>query len=207
VAGHYRILVTGSRSWTDIDAIWQAFTLAAGRCPPEHVITLVNGQCDPIDPQLGEYVPWMRAVHMPRPQKYALPGLDWLAAQVAAESGWRLEFHPAAAGSGPRGPILRNVEMVHTRPDECLAFAGACTITGCRKPPRGLRHPTHGTQHCGLLAHTTGIPTTWWPGPGLAGWFTRKQHLTQGRNSPPCPQQLPHVDGVTLTHPGDGLLW
>lgn len=199
MTSYYRILVAGSRSWTDIATIWQAFTQAAGRCPPEHLVAVVNGQCDPVDPQIGEYVPWAEAALWARQDRWRLSGLDWLAAQVCLDWGWRSEYHPA--GPRPSDKLGRNVGMVHSRPDECLAFMNACADPGCPRPPREVWHPTHGTAHCSLLAQAAGIPTTFWPGPGLAEWFGRKKHLTLGRNSSSCSQQQPRGPGTRPAGP------
>jgi hypothetical protein len=201
MTSYYRILVTGSRSWTDTATILRAFTLAADRCPPGRLIVVVHGQCNPIDPRIGEYVPWAQASNWPRADRWRLSGLDWLAAQVCTDWGWLLDGKPADPRAGVRGKFARNTMMVHSQVDECLAFANACADPGCRKPPAGILHPTHGTAHCSQLAHTVGVPTTFWPGPGLAEWFTRKQHLTLGRNSTSCSTQPPPPRGAGTQPP------
>lgn len=204
MTNYYRILVTGSRSWTDTGTIVQALGIAASHCPPGHLIVVINGQCDPVDPCIGEYVSWWRASRWPRDGRWRLAGLDWLAAQVCTDWGWLLEFHPADPWAGVRGKFARNARMVYSDPDECVAFTNACADPGCRKPPQGIWHPTHGTMHCAELAHTVGVPTTWWPGPGLAPWFALKRHLTLGRESTPCPQQPPppRAAGIHPAPPG-----
>ncbi len=94
-----RVLVTGSRDWTDktliefeleaIDTRW------ADREYEE--ITLVSGACP--------------------------TGADLMAEEIAKELGWTIEQHPADWGkfgksAGPR----RNAEMVNLGADWCLAF-------------------------------------------------------------------------------------
>ena len=94
-----RILITGSRRWTDaatikralLDAIWD---LGA---PPRN-ITVVHGDCH-------------------------LGGADILAAEIAEGVGMTVEPHPAERG--PRGEVLgpkRNAHMVSLGADLCLAF-------------------------------------------------------------------------------------
>lgn len=100
-----RILVTGSRMWTDRKVIHDALMDAiADLCPPGATptthpfseATLVHG---------------------------AAEGLDTLAAQQAEVWGMQVEVHPAdwaryGHSAGPR----RNAEMVAAGADICLAF-------------------------------------------------------------------------------------
>lgn len=90
-----RVLVTGSRSWTDVAAIADALTEQDGL--DGHVPTLVYGACP--------------------------SGADHIAEYLAAELGWHLEPHPADwDGQGRSAGFRRNAEMVATKPDVCLAF-------------------------------------------------------------------------------------
>lgn len=93
-----RILVTGSRDWTDADTI----TLALAEhwrmlgCPEDAV--LVQGECH-------------------------LGGADQIAAEVWRSWGLPVEGHPAEIG--PNGHVLgpqRNAHMVSLGADVCLAF-------------------------------------------------------------------------------------
>lgn len=92
-----RILVTGSRNWTDRDAIWAAIRAAGLRAEvhPQET-TVVHG---------------------------AAPGADTLAADVAREFGCDVEAHPAdwETHGKAAGPI-RNAAMVALGADVCLAF-------------------------------------------------------------------------------------
>ena len=91
-----RILVTGSRTWTDretIAAALQAF------CPYPEVSTLVHG---------------------------AAEGADTIAARCADELGMTVEPHPVKREqwriAGRRAGHLRNQYMVDLGADLCLAF-------------------------------------------------------------------------------------
>lgn len=96
-----RLLVTGSRDWTDqvvvIEALWKAVSDLGGMgMGDEEPITLVHG---------------------------AAPGADAIASMVWATNQHPEEPHPAqwAAHGNAAGPI-RNKEMVDLGADLCLAF-------------------------------------------------------------------------------------
>ena len=93
-----RILVTGSRDWTDrevIDsALWQAWIDLGG----DPATVLVQGECH-------------------------LGGADLIAKQAWELNGMPVESHPAEMG--PDGHVLgpkRNAHMVSLGADLCLAF-------------------------------------------------------------------------------------
>lgn len=91
-----RVLVTGSRDWTDWAAVATALTFLNALHETEE-LTLVSGACP--------------------------TGADhW--AEVAAEAlGWTVELHPADwEKHGKRAGFLRNAEMVELGADMCLAF-------------------------------------------------------------------------------------
>jgi hypothetical protein len=92
-----RILVTGSRTWTDTwvirDALYESYLVS----PPGDVITVVHGDC-------------------PR-------GADFIADEVARELEWITERHPADWEQwGKAAGFMRNIEMVKAGADICLAF-------------------------------------------------------------------------------------
>ena len=88
-----RILVTGSRNWTDRAAIAQALLDLRMEGPP----VIVHGACP--------------------------TGADAIADELATSWGWEIERHPAdwdrhGKAAGP----LRNQEMVDAGADVCVAF-------------------------------------------------------------------------------------
>lgn len=88
-----RILVTGSRDWTDRAAIEKAFKDFG----PDGWFTVVHGHCP--------------------------TGADAIADHVARSWGCEVERHPADWKThGKRAGFVRNAEMVATAPDLCLAF-------------------------------------------------------------------------------------
>ena len=92
-----RILITGSRDWTDGNAIDTALWRAALGCLPDLDVVLVSGACP--------------------------TGADAIAEGIAGEGGFTIERHPADWDKHGRaaGPI-RNAEMVALGADLCLAF-------------------------------------------------------------------------------------
>lgn len=93
----YRILVTGSRDWTDHDTITRALVESASVVPADRTITIVHGAC-------------------PR-------GADAMADRVAAHYEWDVERHPAEwERFGKPAGFIRNRVMVESGVDECLAF-------------------------------------------------------------------------------------
>lgn len=95
-----RILITGSRRWTDRYRIETALRSAtAGR--NSHEVTVVHGECP-------------------------YGGADIIAAAIADRIGYVVEPHPASwkVHGKAAGPI-RNQEMVDLGADVCLAFPHA----------------------------------------------------------------------------------
>lgn len=118
-----RILVTGSRDYTDRAAVARALghlgaNYIFGVRPDE--IVLVHGDCKRFKPD-GSFDPDRSA--------------DQLAAQEAAALGWRTEPHEAKWDQyGPKaaGPI-RNKEMVALGAHYCVVFPGGSGTKNCRR--------------------------------------------------------------------------
>lgn len=91
----FRILVTGSRKWTDRERIKDALLCAEKENTWKFPVVLVHG---------------------------AARGADTLARDVALELGWKTEEHPADWSRGKRAGLARNAEMVSLGADRCLAF-------------------------------------------------------------------------------------
>lgn len=126
-----RILVTGSREWTDTGAIFNALLNAAKQ---ESNVTLVHG---------------------------GAKGADFIANRWAEHFQWTIEEHPANWDSCgpdcddshkrvrydgtkycPRSGFIRNAEMVNLGADICLAF---------------YKGTSKGTDMCAKLAEKAGI--------------------------------------------------
>lgn len=89
-----RILVTGSRTWTDVAVIREHLVYCV---TPGEEVTLVHGDC-------------------PR-------GADFIANEIAIEMGWTIERHPAKWNThGRSAGYIRNAEMVKLGADIFFAF-------------------------------------------------------------------------------------
>jgi len=138
----YRILVTGSRLWSDGLSV----AAALGDTVPGRArdVVVVHGMCDPRRPGTGQMVPWAEAESFPLEDQMRLASADWLADRWAVMHGAGYERHPAdwerfPNTAGPR----RNAEMVALGADVVLAFI----LDGSR-----------GATHCADLAERAGIP-------------------------------------------------
>lgn len=127
-----RILVTGSRGWTDEEQINRALydAWAEHHGIPGDIV-LVHGGCP--------------------------TGADAIAdRQWRARSGGEpVEVHPADWSQGRSAGFQRNAAMVDLGADLCLAFISDCTSPRCDKP---RPHPSHGATHTADLAEKAGIP-------------------------------------------------
>lgn len=122
--------MTGSRDWPDPSAVSRVLDAAFDEA-------FVNGTT--------EFV----VVHGACPSGADQHASEWVAAMNEGDFGFVVseERHPAAE---------RNMRMVTTRPDLCLAFIGDCTSPRCYREDR---HPSHGASGCANLASGHGIPT------------------------------------------------
>jgi len=89
-----KIMVTGSRYWTDVTDLDLALAAEAGATPPAD-LTLIHGDAQ---------------------------GADRLAAHYAEGLGWNVQaYPPAPPGYGPQ-LTARNQAMIDSEPDVVLAF-------------------------------------------------------------------------------------
>lgn len=91
-----RVLVTGSRNWTDLDKIRQVLTNLDNLRDVDEDVVLVSGNCP--------------------------DGADIYCERYAVELGWQLELYPANWNLGKKAGYLRNKRMVDSAPDMCFAF-------------------------------------------------------------------------------------
>lgn len=92
----FRVLVTGSRTWTDEALIREQFKILNGMYYGRREITLIHGTA---------------------------VGVDTMAEKIAQSFGWNIERYPADWNThGKRAGYIRNAEMVKANPDICLAF-------------------------------------------------------------------------------------
>jgi hypothetical protein len=137
----FRLLITGSRTWTDVAAIREQFDIVKQNEGTD--VVLVSGNC-------------------PR-------GADKMCEELAAEYGWQVELHPLAwkgeDGKGeynPRAGFDRNELMVNLGADFVIAFVmdnsgGAMNTVGHSRRagiPTKIIHRTTPTVKDWLLPYT-----------------------------------------------------
>jgi SLOG family YspA-like protein len=134
-----RILVTGSRDWSDAWAIERAIAHYLRGLDmwddefgmPTGPITLMHGGCT--------------------------KGADFIADQWGLNTFTNIEvFRADWKMFGLRAGQLRNEAMVKAGADVCLAFINPCTKDGCK---HRLLHGSHGASKCADLAEAAGIET------------------------------------------------
>lgn len=143
----FRVLVTGSRDWTDQHAVWAALADAANTVPADRELVIVHGAC----PTGADNIAHRWAVSYGAIVDAHLPNWDACAPTCPTRPDhrrWRKHndiHHPGALatycpGAGPR----RNRLMVSLGADVCLAFPD----------PVG---PSYGTRGCMRLAEAAGL--------------------------------------------------
>ncbi|SFD13519.1 SLOG family protein [Streptomyces aidingensis] len=139
----FRLIITGSRDWTDTAAIRDALDYAMCYIQ-ERRLVVVHGACPTgADRHADQLARQMRARGMP---------VD-------------IEPHPAVGhptedfgpwpGAGPR----RNAHMIALGADACYAFIRPCAKRRCRHPGP---HGSHGATGCADRAEAAGILVRRW---------------------------------------------
>jgi hypothetical protein len=128
--GVYRVLVTGSRSWTDTQAITRA-----------------------LDDLHAQHTDRLRIIHGACPR-----GADAIAHAWADAHGVPVEAHPAHWSTGRSAGPARNAAMVATRPDLCLAYIAdhsrGATDTAARAEQAGIPTRRHTPAEPAAVART-----------------------------------------------------
>lgn len=136
-----RLLVTGSRNWTDRDVIDRALADVWHEWGRPSDAVLVVGRCR--------------------------DGADAIAEEIWAARGLPVEPHPARWNYyGKQAGFRRNSHMVNLGADLCLAFIAPCIKHGCPEP---ALHGSHGARDCGDKATEAGIDVRPYFTPEL-GW-------------------------------------
>lgn len=131
----HRVLITGSREWTDVSTLTQEVEKAALAFSGN--LVFVHGDCP--------------------------TGADNLVEKYCRTMGnYGTERYPADWSKGKIAGPEHNRKMVNLGADLCLAFCMYCTRPACMT---ARRHISHGTNNCMTLASRAGIPVRQiWPG-------------------------------------------
>lgn len=133
-----RILVTGSRDWTDRAAVWKAI----------ESYLVERGHIDEQDMPIGPVI----IVHGGCRTGADRIAYDWAILHGMIEETWAADWTHEYAAGGPR----RNARMVKAGADVCIAFPNMCRIRRCQRYG-GRPHWTHGTDDCATRARGAGI--------------------------------------------------
>lgn len=143
-----RLLITGSRSWSDKDRLWGRLDNILDGIVERHKeryikegLMLVSGHARGAD-ALGE---WWFQTRFPLEQPEV-----W-------KPDWKMY--------GGRAGIVRNTDMVDSWPDWVAAFIMPCDKVDCPKGPD--MHGSHGAIHCADYAHSKAIPVVRYYGGAL----------------------------------------
>lgn len=93
--GLIRILITGSRDWSDFEAVKRAINDATADFQPWDIV-IIHGNCP--------------------------TGADKIADEYGKQQGFSIESYPADWSKGRKAGPLRNQQMVDRGADICLAF-------------------------------------------------------------------------------------
>lgn len=154
-----RVLVTGSRDWTDKGKL--ASVLWSWREIHKKQPVLVHGAARGVDLMAAELWEGWGLKTEPHPAKWSLH--SW--ADPAVISGlvphWHCPDWHAGRRTCMKAGFRRNAEMVALGADVCLAFVMPCSRPSCGQPKP---HSSHGAWGCGQLALQAGIGVVWTKG-------------------------------------------
>jgi YspA, cpYpsA-related SLOG family len=147
------ILVTGSRTWDDVQAIRTALADAwhAAREDGWPGIEVIEGQASGADSIAAA---WAREHHHDGVGHHPMPAA-WERCAPNCPAGHRRTAHDRTYC--PTAGHRRNAAMIAAGPLLALAFLMPCTSARCTRP---RPHDSHGATHCTDLARAAGIPVT-----------------------------------------------
>lgn len=152
-----RVIVTGSREWTDVELIGTALQECVTSLPSGGRLTVVHGGARGADRLAGEWAWWAHKNRMPveRPEihlaRWANPCRD----DPRCSPNHRRTDPVSHMSTCPTAGYYRNEDMVKLGADYVLAFLLPCKDSRCRKRPK--LHPTHGSDQCVQCAREAGI--------------------------------------------------
>jgi hypothetical protein len=147
------VLVTGSRSWSEVAPIHAALEDAWHDAVQDGWpgIEVIEGGASGADDIAGRWADDRQADGVGHQRLDA----DWATCADDCPPGHRRETHGTTYC--PTAGHRRNAAMVALQPRLVLAFICPCTNPKCRKPKP---HDSHGTTQCIGLARAAGIPVT-----------------------------------------------
>ncbi len=135
----FLVIVTGSRTWTDDDAVYRELNRVVVEQPGRQLV-VAHGAC-PAGPDMFASC-WVQA--------WTTENSRVVAGRIVEEP-WPADWDTYGNGAG----MVRNTAMVAAGADLCLAFIATCAVPSC---PRKGRHGSHGASDCAGKAMAAGIP-------------------------------------------------
>lgn len=156
----FRLLVTGSRSWSDTARIWGSLSALADQMPACPLVVVHGNAWQGADFDAGHWARFQRnrghAEISEEPHD-----ADWNGpCRPECRIGHRRPRRAPGFGSYcPAAGDYRNQEMAESGIHACFGWIAACSQRGCRnrKP-----HGSHGATDCCDRAEEAGIPTSRW---------------------------------------------
>lgn len=151
-----RVIVTGSRDWTDINLIGDALSMCLSSVPSGQTLTVVHGGARGADRMAGDWALWAHKNKMPveRPEIHLARWANPCRNDNRCSPGHRRVDPVTKMSTCPTAGYYRNEDMVKLGADMVLAFLLPCKDSRCRKRQP---HPTHGSDQCVQCARLKGI--------------------------------------------------
>ncbi len=162
----FRILVTGSRTFTDMRLVHEVFAdTIPDPIEPGRDYVLVHGDCEQgpdsfVDPFCENEAWWVdNAGGSLHAETHPVTHADWDRCAPSCRPAHRRTRRDGSTYC-PAAGLRRDAHMVSLGADVCLAFIDPCAKPTCRKPKP---HGSHGATYTADLAEKAGIPTRRWP--------------------------------------------
>jgi hypothetical protein len=167
-----RVIVTGSREWTDARIIADALQSFVDVLEEGKRLTVVHGGARGADRIAGDWAQWALKSKLPvtRPEVHLARWSNPCRRDNRCSPAHRRVDPVTKMSTCPTAGYYRNEDMVALGADFLLAFVLPCRDTRCRKKPQP--HPTHGSDQCIHCARLAGIEVVPFPGAGLETIFT-----------------------------------
>ncbi|MFI6793645.1 SLOG family protein [Nonomuraea sp. NPDC050383] len=153
----YRILVTGSRSWTDWSTVWTALEDAIEQAHQQghREYVIVHGGAQGADRIAADFCEDQAGWYDNADQTLAVEHhpADWATCAPTCRPGHRRARRDGTTYC-PTAGLRRDAAMVALGANVCIAFIDPCTKPGCRKIKP---HGSHGASHTADLAENAGI--------------------------------------------------
>lgn len=160
-----RVLVTGSRNWSDGNRVAAALTECLNALPKRDRLVIVHGGARGADRIAGEWAWWAHGRRLPvdRPEVHKARWNQPCPADRCPPNHRRED--KSGGSTCPMAGYYRNEYMVSLGADVVLAFLMPCDKKRCKDPQP---HPSHGAAQCVQCARFAGLDVIPFLAPDLA---------------------------------------